>query len=90
MLEITDLFFLHWSQRLSEFSQLKEQETAKFFLGNKPARDLIIVDFPVPRSPKTRTPPIDGSIAVKIRASFICSCPTIAENGKYLFTCFLL
>jgi hypothetical protein len=28
-----------------------------------------------------RTPPICGSIALKIKANFISSCPTIAENG---------
>jgi hypothetical protein len=28
-----------------------------------------------------RTPPIEGSTAFSISASFISSCPTIAENG---------
>jgi hypothetical protein len=39
------------------------------------------VDFPVPRSPNTSTPPIAGSTAEQIKASFISSCATIAENG---------
>ena len=42
------------------------------------------VDFPVPRSPKTRTPPIAGSTAAIRKAIFISSWPTIAEKGKGL------
>ena len=53
--------------------------------GKRSAKALIAVDFPVPRSPKTNTPPIFGSIAVRISANFILSCPTIAVNGKGVF-----
>ena len=56
-----------------------------FIGGNKFAKPLTAVDFPVPRSPNTSTPPIFGSIAVIIIASFISSWPTIAANGKALF-----
>jgi hypothetical protein len=40
------------------------------------------VDLPVPRSPKTRTPPTDGSTAAISNASFISSWPTIDEKGN--------
>lgn len=36
--------------------------------------------FPVPRSPIISTPPIAGSMTLRMSASFISSCPTI-------FTC---
>jgi hypothetical protein len=32
-------------------------------------------------SPRMRTPPMAGSMALKINAFFIWSCPTIAVNG---------
>jgi hypothetical protein len=50
--------------------------------GSRPASARTAVDLPVPRSPKTRTPPIEGSIAVRIIARFISSWPTMAEKGK--------
>ena len=37
---------------------------------------------PVPRSPKTSTPPMPGSTAAIRIASFISSWPTMAEKGK--------
>jgi hypothetical protein len=40
------------------------------------------VDLPVPRSPNTRTPPIEGSIAAIKSERFISSWATTAENGK--------
>ena len=58
--------------------------STEFIGGNKLAKPLTAVDFPVPRSPKTNTPPILGSIAVIIIASFISSWPTMAANGKVL------
>jgi hypothetical protein len=42
----------------------------------------MVVDFPVPRSPKIRTPPIKGSIVHSVIASFISACETIAVKGK--------
>jgi hypothetical protein len=42
-----------------------------------------VVDFPVPRSPKIRTPPIKGSIVQSVIASFISVCETIAVKGKF-------
>src|SRR6056297_398515 len=53
--------------------------------GKRAAKARTAVDFPVPRSPNTRTPPIPGSIAVRIMARFICSWPTMAEKGKGVF-----
>jgi hypothetical protein len=50
--------------------------------GSKAANALTAVDFPVPRSPKTNTPPTEGSTAAINIASFISSWPTIAENGN--------
>jgi hypothetical protein len=49
--------------------------------GSSAARPRTAVDFPVPRSPNTSTPPIAGSIAAIRIARFISSWPTIAENG---------
>src|SRR5216683_6352568 len=40
------------------------------------------VDLPVPLRPQMRTPPINGSIALRIRASCIFCCSTIALNGN--------
>jgi hypothetical protein len=40
------------------------------------------VDLPVPRSPKTSTPPTPGSTAAIRIASFISSWPTMAEKGN--------
>src|SRR6056297_1982663 len=53
--------------------------------GKRAAKARTAVDFPVPRSPNTRTPPMPGSIAVRIMARFICSWPTMAEKGKGVF-----
>ena len=50
--------------------------------GKRAANARTAVDFPVPRSPNTKTPPMPGSIAVRTMACFISSWPTIAENGK--------
>ncbi len=49
--------------------------------GNSAARLRTAVDFPVPRSPNTRTPPTLGSTAAIKNAVFIASWPTIAEKG---------
>jgi hypothetical protein len=50
--------------------------------GSKEAKDRIVVDLPVPRSPKMSTPPREGSIVQSAIASFISDCATIAVNGK--------
>jgi hypothetical protein len=50
--------------------------------GNNPAKDRIVVDFPVPRSPNISTPPIRGSIVQSVIASFMSACETIAVKGK--------
>jgi hypothetical protein len=42
-------------------------------LGSKAASARTAVDFPVPRSPKTNTPPTLESIAAMITARFISS-----------------
>src|ERR1700724_1948126 len=40
------------------------------------------VDLAVPRSPRMRTPPIAGLIALRTSAVFIASCPTSAVKGS--------
>ena len=50
--------------------------------GKRAAKARTAVDFPVPRSPKTSTPPMLASMAVSTIAVFMSSWPTMAENGK--------
>jgi hypothetical protein len=50
--------------------------------GRRAARARTAVDLPVPRSPKTRTPPIIGSMAVRTIARRMSSWPTMAVKGK--------
>ena len=58
-----------------EFDSTPSSEFSRYTIED-PAR--IVVDLPVPRSPKTNTPPMLGSTAAIDKASFISSCPTIA------------
>src|ERR671917_110675 len=39
------------------------------------------VDFAVPFSPRTSTPPTSGETALRSKASLRSSCPTMAEKG---------
>src|SRR5260370_38304782 len=50
--------------------------------GSRPVSARTAVDLPVPLRPQMRTPPIDGSMALSMRASRIFCCPTIALKGK--------
>src|SRR4029077_14045403 len=50
--------------------------------GSSRASARTAVDLPVPFSPRIRTPPMVGTTAFRIRASFIESWPTIAVKGK--------
>src|SRR6266566_4074734 len=50
--------------------------------GSRLVRARTAVDLPVPLRPQMRTPPIDGSMALSIRASLMFCCPTIALNGN--------
>ncbi len=50
--------------------------------GSSAARARTIVDFAVPFSPRTSTPPTSGETAVRARASARSSAPTTALNGK--------
>mmetsp|Transcript_62792 Transcript_62792/g.120905 ORF Transcript_62792/g.120905 Transcript_62792/m.120905 type:complete len:280 (+) Transcript_62792:552-1391(+) len=50
--------------------------------GNSRTKARTAVDLPVPRSPWIKTPPMTGSIKFNMRASFMSSCPTTAENGN--------
>src|SRR5690606_6072346 len=52
--------------------------------GNSAAWARTVVDFAVPFSPRTSTPPIDGDTAHRVRASARSSEPTTAPNG---YTC---
>ena len=61
---------------------IEHVNVAKRSGGSSEASARLAVDLPVPRSPKTITPPIVGSTEAISSASFISSCPTIAENGK--------
>jgi len=45
------------------------------------ARQRTAVDLPVPFSPRMRTPPMVGLMALSTKAIFISSCPTIAVKG---------
>src|SRR5262249_57231373 len=49
-----------------------------------PARARTIVDFAVPSSPRTSTPPIAGDTALSTSPSRSSSIPTIALNGNPL------
>ena len=49
--------------------------------GSRLASARTAVDFAVPFSPRTSTPPTSGEMAFTSRASFRSSWPTMAENG---------
>ena len=62
-------------------SQAYTQSCTELISGSNAASARTAVDFPVPRSPITKTPPtLESRAAIKI-ANFISSCPTIAEKG---------
>src|SRR5437868_7553059 len=63
-------------------SQPKWQPSTTSCSGSSLASPRTAVDLPVPFSPRMSTPPMVGTIAFRIRASFIESCPTIAVNGN--------
>ncbi len=63
-------------------SQLYGQPTTARIGGSRAASARIAVDLPVPRSPKTSTPPTAGSTAAISSAWRISSWPTMAEKGK--------
>src|SRR5258705_5736763 len=63
-------------------SQPAIQSITRFCAGSSAARDRTTVDLAVPRCPIISTPPILGSMRFRISASFISSCPTMAENGN--------
>ena len=65
-------------------SQVKAHPLTTEIFGSTAARARTAVDLPVPRSPNTMTPPIVGSVAAIISASFISSWPTMAEKGNAL------
>ena len=50
--------------------------------GSSGARPRTAVDFAVPRSPRTSTPPTSGATALTSSASTSASWPTIALSGK--------
>ncbi len=43
-----------------------------------------MVDFAVPFSPRTRTPPISGEILARIRARAMSPAPRTAVNGNFM------
>jgi hypothetical protein len=49
--------------------------------GKRRASARTAVDFAVPFSPRTSTPPTSGETAFRRRASFRSSWPTMAEKG---------
>src|SRR5437899_697749 len=63
-------------------SQPKWQPSTTSCSGSSRASARTAVDLPVPFSPRMRTPPIVGTTALRIRASFIDSWPTIAVKGN--------
>src|SRR6266568_5188821 len=50
--------------------------------GSRLVRARTAVGLPVPLRPQMRTPPIEGSMALRMRASRMFCCPTIALNGN--------
>src|SRR6266478_1373193 len=50
--------------------------------GSRVVRARAAVDLPVPRRPQIKTPPIAASMALRMRASRILCCPTMALNGN--------
>src|SRR3977135_2294873 len=66
----------------SSGSQPKWQPSTTECSGRSLASARTAVDLPVPFSPRMSTPPIVGTTALRIRASFIDSCPTIPVKGK--------
>ena len=73
---------LGWDPNPNASSHDYDLDASAFMLGSSAASARIAVDLPVPRSPKTRTPPTDGSTAAISSASFISSWATMAVNGK--------
>ena len=63
-------------------SALKRQPATTSISGSNGASARTAVDFAVPRSPRTSTPPMRGSTAQASSASPSASCPTIAVKGK--------
>ena len=63
-------------------SHPKWQPSTTSCSGSSLASARTAVDLPVPFSPRMSTPPIVGTIAFRIRASFIDSWPTIAVKGN--------
>src|SRR6266851_153860 len=78
------------SASLSEGSQPKWQPSTTSCSGRSLASARTAVDLPVPFSPRMRTPPIVGTMALRINASFIDSWPTIAVKGKLWRSSFML
>src|SRR5205823_11860206 len=52
--------------------------------GSNAARPRTMVDFAVPFSPRTRTPPMAGDTALSSSASFRSAIPTMPANGYAL------
>ena len=52
--------------------------------GSSGASARTAVDFAVPRSPRTSTPPTSGATALTSSASISASWPTMADSGKPL------
>ena len=61
--------------------QLNIQFFTALIFGKTFTKALIAVDFPVPRWPITKTPPMSGSTADSFKAKHISSCPIIAVKG---------
>ena len=62
-------------------SSLKGESATTRTSGSSAASARAAVDLPVPRSPRMSTPPMRMSIALRIRARFMRSWPTMAVKG---------
>src|SRR5438270_1289438 len=62
--------------------QPKWQPSTTCWSGSSRASARTAVDLAVPFSPRISTPPIAGLMALRTRASFMRSCPTIAVKGN--------
>ena len=65
-------------------SQLKGQSSTTAMLSSRSARARTAVDLAVPLSPRMRTPPMRGLMALRMRANFMSSWPTMEVNGIVL------
>src|SRR5690348_6842898 len=73
----------HWGSGAAGSQEYGQPETTRTG-GSNAARPRTMVDFAVPFSPRTRTPPMAGDTALSSSASFRSAIPTMPANGYAL------